>query len=101
MARSLEKKTPDEEIDTRFADAAGRFAGEVKRRMARKRISGAELARWMGVSRAAVNRVPAPGANPTLRTMVALAAALDGEIEVVFHRPRPFSGLKLKISPAR
>ncbi len=85
--------------DARFAETAGRYMEEVKRRMARRRWSGAELARRMGISRAAVSRILTPGANPTLRTMTALAAALDVDIEVVFHRPRPFSGLPPGLKP--
>ncbi len=89
--------------ETKFIETAGRFVDEVKRRLERRRMSGAELARRMGISRAAVCRILTPGSNPTLRTMVALAAALDGEIEVTFHRPRPLSslppGLKLRQSP--
>lgn len=80
-------------LDTLVSEAGGRFMEEVKRRMARRAVSGAALARRLGISRAAVSRVLAPGSNPTLRTMVALADALDGEIEVVFHRPRPGSGI--------
>jgi DNA-binding phage protein len=93
LARELRLKT-DETV--------GRFLDEVRRRMERRRVSGAELARRMGISRAAVSRLLLPGSNPTLRTMAALADALNGEIEVVFHRPRPFSnlppGLKLELN---
>ncbi len=103
MTRLKKVKEPAADLDAKFNAAAGCFVEEVKRRMGRRRVSGAELARRMGISRAAVSRILMPGSNPTMRTMVALAEALDCEVEVIFHRPRPLallpSGLKLQLPP--
>lgn len=58
------------------------FTEGLCRRMEEKKISKAELARRMGTSRAYVTRLLAGEANFTLGTMVKLALAVDGSLEV-------------------
>lgn len=58
------------------------FTEGLCRRMEEKKISKAELARRMGTSRAYVTRLLGGEANFTLGTMVKLALAVDGSLEV-------------------
>jgi transcriptional regulator with XRE-family HTH domain len=52
------------------------------RRMEEKKISRAELARRMGTSRAYVTKLLGGDANFTLTTMVKLAMALEGTLQI-------------------
>lgn len=58
------------------------FTEGLCRRMEEKKISKAELARRMGTSRAYVTRLLGGEANFTLGTMVKLALAVDGSLQV-------------------
>ncbi|HSF42148.1 MAG TPA: helix-turn-helix transcriptional regulator [Thermoanaerobaculia bacterium] len=58
------------------------FTEGLCRRMEEKKISKAELARRMGTSRAYITRLLGGDANFTLGTMVKLALAVDGSLEV-------------------
>ncbi|HSN85995.1 MAG TPA: helix-turn-helix transcriptional regulator [Thermoanaerobaculia bacterium] len=58
------------------------FTESLCRLMEEKKISKAELARRMGTSRAYITRLLGGDANFTLGTMVKLALAVDGSLEV-------------------
>lgn len=58
------------------------FTEGLCRRMEEKKISRAELARRLGTSRAYVTRLLGGEPNFTLGTMVKLALAVDGALEV-------------------
>jgi transcriptional regulator with XRE-family HTH domain len=58
------------------------FTEGLCRRMEEKKISKAELARRMGTSRAYITRLLGGEPNFTLGTMVKLALAVDGSLEV-------------------
>jgi ribosome-binding protein aMBF1 (putative translation factor) len=87
--RFLEEQLADPEFRAEYEQAAAQIAqvDEVMATLDRLRIqagrSKTELARRIGKDPAAVRRLFTAEVNPELRTIAALAAALDAEIRTV------------------
>lgn len=87
--RFLEEQLAEPEFRAEYEQAAAQIAqvDEVMATLDRLRIqagrSKAELARRIGKDPAAIRRLFTAEVNPELRTIAALAAALDAEIRVV------------------
>lgn len=62
--------------------AISAFTNSLARIMAEQRVSQAELARRLGVSRARVSQIMQHRCSPTLRTMVQLSSALGCDLTV-------------------
>jgi transcriptional regulator with XRE-family HTH domain len=63
------------------------FTEDLCERMDRQGMSRADLARQIGVSRGYITKVLRGSGNVTLETMVKLARAVGGELEVRLHEP--------------
>ncbi len=97
--RFVEEQLADPEFQSEYEQAAAQIAqvDEVMETLDRLRIeagcSKADLARRIGKDPAAIRRLFTAEVNPELRTIAALAAALDAEIRIVRHTedqsPRP------------
>lgn len=89
--RFVEEQLADPEFQSEYEQAAAQIAqvDEVMETLDRLRIeagcSKADLARRIGKDPAAIRRLFTAEVNPELRTIAALAAALDAEIRIVRH----------------
>ncbi|MEO0050517.1 MAG: helix-turn-helix transcriptional regulator [candidate division WOR-3 bacterium] len=61
------------------------FSEEIGRLMDQRKMSRAELARKLGVSRAYITRLFRGTFNPTLETLVKIALALDARVSIHLH----------------
>ncbi|MEO0069388.1 MAG: helix-turn-helix transcriptional regulator [candidate division WOR-3 bacterium] len=61
------------------------FSEEIGRLMDERKMSRAELARKLGVSRAYITRLFRGTFNPTLETLVKIALALDARVSIHLH----------------
>ncbi len=72
----------EQQIDTALAVLITQVANEINWNMREHGITRADLAGRMGVSPGRVSQVLSGGENLTLRTLAALATALDAEFQV-------------------
>ena len=78
-----------EQVETMAGETSARFIRQLEVKMENRNITRAELARQMGVSRAAVSRIFTGSPNLTILTMAALADALNCELVLDVRRRRP------------
>jgi DNA-binding Xre family transcriptional regulator len=75
-------------VETRLTELRGKFITQATARMERRHITRVELASRLGVSRGFVTQLFAGRSNLTMRTMAAIAEALDCDLEIELKRPR-------------
>jgi DNA-binding phage protein len=90
-------------IQTRLTEMRGKFIAQVTARMERRRITRAELASRLGVSRGFITQLFSGRSNLTMRTMAAITEALECDLEIELKRPRISlpPGLKLERTDPR
>ena len=86
---SHEAEADDARIDAELSRLMTEVTNEVNWRMREDGMTRADLAGRMGVSPGRVSQVLSGGENLTLRTLVSLATALDGQFEVQFRPYKP------------
>jgi transcriptional regulator with XRE-family HTH domain len=87
MDIKIPRGTP-EEIDTMAGETVARFLKQVEERMRARMMTRAELARRMGISRAAVTKIFSGSSNMTVRTMTAIADAIHHDLILEVQRRR-------------
>ena len=98
----MDKKTQGgapEKIETMAGETVARFLKQIEERMRTKMMTRAELARRLGISRAAVTEIFTGSPNKTVRTMTAIADALHHDLILEVNRRRPSypHGMKFKL----
>jgi DNA-binding phage protein len=93
LARQLEDPEYREEFEraSREIEAIDKVVNALEGLRGERGISKAELAREIGKNPASVRRMLTTSGNPELRTVVAMAEALDADVQIVPRRrgPRP------------
>jgi plasmid maintenance system antidote protein VapI len=82
LGMSPDARTVQAAIDEQFLALVTQVTNEVTWHMRERGLSRADLAARMGVSPGRVSQILGGGENLTLRTLAALAAALDARFDV-------------------
>jgi len=72
----------DEATDAQLTSLITQVTNEINWQMSERQLSRTDLASRMGVSPGRISQVLSGGENLTLRTLAALAVALDGQFEL-------------------
>jgi transcriptional regulator with XRE-family HTH domain len=81
----LEELIPEQQADAERETVAFEYMLQLERLMYRKGITQAELAKRLGKSEGRVSQMFDEGGNPTVKTLVSLARALDVQLSVLAH----------------
>ena len=79
----------DDRVDEELSRLITQVTNEINWRMREDGLTRVDLADRMGVSPGRISQVLSGGENLTLRTLVCLATALDGQFEVEFRPYKP------------
>jgi transcriptional regulator with XRE-family HTH domain len=99
---SSDRRAIEHQIDGALSRLLTQVTNEITWNMREHGITRADLASRMGVSPGRVSQVLSGGDNLTLRTLVALATALDAEFQVELEPWKaPGDGYDVRYDPAQ